>query len=138
MKLYAFIKDLDNLKIDREYDASTIDCIAYVPRRKKTVCYPIYSITVTSTHKNTKVVLNAQYPINNKEPIKLDHLYGQLKALFGELDGHERRGSIFMTIKKSSTAGRTAHTIPHWSSPILDLDQEALFIKATNSFTYKD
>ena len=142
MKLLDFIRKLDYLNIDKECDnPSTIDCVAYIPRRKTTVVYPITSITVISTHKSTKIILNAEREAFKEiNCIKLNQLYEDLKELQYSLDDYEKRRSyIFMSIKKNKNAPKICHTIPKWSWPILDNDQEALFIKSTNSFVlYKD
>lgn len=139
MKFYEFMRKLDAMDLHRECDElSTVDCIAYIPKIKTIVGYPITSITVTSTPKNTRVILNAEYETaEGRNCIKLDQLHDDLKALYGHLDGHERRGSIFMSIKKSKSGPRRFYTIPSWSHPILDLDQDAFFIKATNAFDLK-
>lgn len=140
MKLGDLVFKLENLKIDRERDdPSTVDCVIYIPGRKKTVCYPITSITVTSTYKNTRIVLNAEYETHEgRNCIKLDQLRDEITAIYRSFERKERQGSVYARVKRSKSTPVSCYTIPNWSSPILDMDQEAFFIKATSSFIPKD
>ena len=140
MKLGKFVFDLEHMNLDRECDnPSTVDCVVYIPGRRKTICYPITSITVTSTYKNTRVILNAEYEtFEGRNCIKLDQLRDEITSVYKSLERRERQGSIYTCIKRSKSSPIACYTIPSWSKPILDMDQEAFFIKATNSFIPKD
>ena len=140
MKLGDLVFKLEHFKIDRECDdPSTIDCVIYIPGRKKTVCYPITSITVTSTYKNTRIVLNAEHETcEGRNCIKLDQLCDEITAIYKSFERKEQHGSIYARVKRYKSTPASCYTIPSWSSPILDMDQEAFFIKATNSFIPKD
>lgn len=140
MKLKNFIWRLDHLVIHSNCeDPSTIDCVACIYRKKSIACYPITSITVTSTVKNTKIILNAEYETHEgRNCIKLDQLYKELKEIQKYLVGSEKNSTIYMTVKKSSKSNKIAYILPSWDWPELDIDQEAFFIKCGVPFTSKD
>ena len=138
MKLKNFICKLDRIHRNCD-DPSTIDCIACILRKKSVACYPITSITVTSTVKNTKIILNAEYETyEGRNCIKLDQLHKELKEIQKYLVGSEKNGTIYMTVKKSSKSNRSSYVLPTWEWPELDIGQKAFFIKCGVSFTPKD
>lgn len=140
MRLGDLVFKLENLKIDKETtDPSKVDCVVYIPGRRKTICYPITSITITSTYKNTRVILNAEYEtFEGRSCIKLDQLCDHIAAFYKTLERKERQGSVYACIRRSKNTPVSCYTLPNWSNPILDVDQEAFFIKATSSFIPKD
>lgn len=140
MKLFKFIHDMDFIEMyNKVENPENIPCYAVREMHKKTVCYPITSITVTSTSYMTRIILNATYNIG-KEPLSLKQLNFELKEISRYLINKESRCSIFLSLKRSSRTPIAYYTIPGWSRAIKIGPERICFIKlgSTNSILSKE